>query len=439
MHLVIAVLILCFLGLLLAYRASKFGRVAASRMVLWIGVLAPIAYSEPQTRGSILSSGFSSLEIARGLAPLACLVIARMLSRPTKRRLGLVECLLAAYLALAILSTLWSIAPKQTGLKALVLILSVLCIWSLVRRYTSPQEAARGLGTFVQLILIAVAVEAFVAHNRSFNVLPGRLAGLFPEIAPDVLGTLAVIGILALIFNVGPVALGSLPVRLVLGVVYAAELIATDTRSALIFGGVVVIVALIPWARSSSIKLASLLFGIALALATIFAIIPVLQHRLHRGGSDVSYSNLDGRTIAWAEGLQAWSVSRVDGLGYYSGHRFGPILEPGQSEPTNLDNTWIESLVDLGVVGTAVLGGFVLAANGRILRSRAAVPYSTYIFLISTSMMYFATSFVNPTVAGNESINFVVWNFVLLLFPVGDPLDREPGEKALTADSNTLH
>jgi hypothetical protein len=52
--------------------------------------------------------------------------------------------------------------------------------------------------------------------------------------------------------------------------------------------------------------------------------------------------------------------------------------------------------------------------------------------------MYLATSFVNPTVAGNESINFVVWIFVLLLFPLGTQRGRESVEIALAADLSTL-
>jgi O-antigen ligase len=420
------VIVVLALGLVVAYWTSWFGRSAASRLVLWIGVLAPIVYSEPQTRGSLLTSGLSSLEIARGLAPFACLVLARMLNRPLKRPLGPAECLLAAYLALAVVSSLWSIAPKQTALKALVLIFSTLCIWGLLRRYTSPAEAVRGLATFVHVILVAVAAEALGVYHRAFA--GGRLQGVFPQIAPDVLATLAVIGVLAVIFTVGPDAFRPLPLRLVLGAVYAAELIASETRSAIIFGVLIVLLSLLPRARFSSARLAFLFFGLALALTALLVIAPALQQRLHRGEANVTFSTLNGRTTSWAEGLQAWSTSRVDGLGYYSGHRFGPVLQPGQGEPTNLDNTWIESLVDLGIVGTALLGGFVLAANHRILHSRGAVPSSLFIFVVSTSLMYFATSFVNPTIAGNESINFVVWSFVLLLFPLRSVVDRESGE-----------
>jgi O-antigen ligase len=422
------------LGPLLAYLVYRSDRVAASRLVLWIGVVAPLAYSEPQTRSSLLTSGFSALEIARGLAPLACLVLARLLSEPAKRRLGLAEYLLAAYMALAFLSTLWSIAPKQTALKALVFIFSTLCIWGLVRRYASPTQAALGLAAFVHVTLIAIAVETLVAHQRTFTA--GRLHGLFPQIASDVLGTMAVIGILALLFNIGPRALWSLPVRLVLGCVYAGELIASGTRSALIFGIVVVIFALLHWARSSSGRLALWHLGVGLTLVTFLVLAPVLQQRLQRNENYLTYSTLNGRTTDWAEALQAWSSSRLDGLGFYSGHRFAPVLQPGQGEPQNLDNTWIEALVDLGIAGTAVLGGFVLAANARIRRLRALVPHSTYVFVGATSIMYLATTFVNPTIAGNETFSFVIWSFTLLLLPTGYSLDREFGEPTLAANSS---
>jgi O-antigen ligase len=286
------------------------------------------------------------------------------------------------------------------------------------------------------LILLVVAVEALVVHHRAFS--GGRLQGVFPQIAPDVLGTLAVVGLLAVIFSVGPQALLSLSIRLVLGTLYVAELLATETRSAIVLGAIVMILSLVPWAFASPARLAMLLFGTVLMLGSLLFVAPAVQQRLHRGESDVTFSTLNGRTTAWAEGVQAWSTSRLHGLGYYSGHRFGPVLEPGQGESTNLDNTWIESLVDVGIAGTALLGGFVLAASGRMLRSKGAVSISTYVFVASTSLIYFLTSFVNPTVAGNESINFVVWTFVLLLFPLRNERGRASGRDALAADPATV-
>ena len=332
-----------------------------------------------------------------------------------RRVLGGAEWILAIYLLFALISTAWSISPKQTLLKAMVLAFGFLCLWGLVRRYESSKDAIQGLAAFIHLTLMAVGVEAFALHAQAFE--GGRLSGVFPRIAPDVLGTLAVTGILALVLQHGPVALLRSPTRDFVGVVYFAEIIATATWSALIYGVIVVVAAMLLQARRSKALLLTLLLLVPLALGALGLAAPAFQNFLHRGEDTRTYSTLNGRTVEWSEGIAAWKTSPIGGLGYYSGHRFGLTLEPGQIEPSNLDSTWIETLVDLGVIGVLLLAAFVVKATARVLRLQQVLDRRTLIFALSIGFLYFLTSLVNPTIESNNTVSFIVWGFALLAFP----------------------
>jgi O-antigen ligase len=394
-------------------------RTKLSRLFLWIGVAAPFAYSQPQTLQSLSSAtGLTNLEVARGVIPILCLIVARLIQPGSRRKVRIPGRFLSLFLAVALLSTFWSISPKQSGLKSIVLIVGYLCLWGLVRRYEDYESALHGLANTVHVLLIAVAVEAVVWHHAAFNAsLPGRLAGLYPSIAPDVLGTLAVVGLLANISNLVPAFLNTPTRRVALSAIYIAELIATGARSALIFGVVVVGLFLIirrPW---SSIRLVGLILMILLAGIGLASSQSKFDRYIQRGESSYTFSTLNGRTSYWSEAISAWSTARVEGLGYYSGHRFGLVLRRGQPPTENIDSTWIESLVDVGIVGAIPLFGFAITGMALIWKSRFSISRSAYLWAIATCFIYLFTSFINPTLQSNNTVNFIIWGFVLLAIP----------------------
>ena len=186
----------------LGFTYYRFGAIQLARLVLWIGALLPLAYTQAQTTQTLATGSISTLQSLRGLLPALCILLARMLTRPIKRPLGRVEWFVVLYLSLAVTSTAWSISPKQTLLKAIVLILGFLCLWGLVRRYDSPKLAIQGLASFTHCTLLIVALEVLVLRGKAFQA--GRLQSVFPQIGADVLGTLTVVGILALFLKQGP-------------------------------------------------------------------------------------------------------------------------------------------------------------------------------------------------------------------------------------------
>jgi O-antigen ligase len=90
-----------------------------------------------------------------------------------------------------------------------------------------------------------------------------------------------------------------------------------------------------------------------------------------------------------------WDQNQTFGLGYYTGHRLGI---PGlNAEQSNIDNTWLETLVDTGLIGCLPLALFAIGGFVRLVRVRGlrgdvrlwAVAVAAYTLLIS---------FVNPTI-----------------------------------------
>jgi O-antigen ligase len=143
---------------------------------------------------------------------------------------------------------------------------------------------------------------------------------------------------------------------------------------------------------------------------------------LYRQQSKSVFSTLTGRTNEWSEADTLWKTAPIFGLGYYSGHREGlveeSLLQPGQGVPSNLDETWLETLVDVGVVGCVLLAGFALAGMTRLMRYRRRLPANVRWCALALGILVFPiTSFVNPTIQANITPNFVVWGFLLLMFP----------------------
>jgi len=138
----------------------------------------------------------------------------------------------------------------------------------------------------------------------------------------------------------------------------------------------------------------------------------------YRQQNTTTLTTLTGRTLYWSEAVTAWKTSPTFGLGYYSGHREGVLLERGQTAPSNLDETWLETLVDTGVVGCMFLAAFALAGMTRLVHSRRLVPPNVrWCVLALGALALPITSFVKPTIQANISPNFLVWGFLLLAFP----------------------
>ncbi len=390
-----------------------------ARKWLWIGLVAPFSYSASESASQAVSS-LNLTELIRGGIPFICILAALGTCRHTRRRFGLAEWCLVGFLVLALASTAWSISANATLLKAISVASGYVCLLLLVRLYEDLSSAVSGLMTFVHVVLILTVVEAILLNHLAFQSAGNlhRLILVFPQTGSDVLATVCLVGLIAVVTNTGPVLLRGPWVRALLVGIYLLELLETRTRTALVLAGLLLFIGAFAWARRSANSVPTIAFCTAVMLVSLLLGGAAASSFFYRQQSTTTLTTLTGRTLYWSEAVTAWQTSPIFGLGYYSGHREGVLLEPGQTAPSNLDETWLETLVDTGVAGCTLLAAFALAGMTRLIHSRGLLPPNVRwcVFALGALVLPI-TSFVNPTIQANISPNFLVWGFLLLMFP----------------------
>jgi O-antigen ligase len=400
-----------------AARRLALTRELAARRLLWLGLLVPFVWAQPKTHEQVSAGGaLSLLDLVRGGGGLACLLLAVLLQRPPGRlRLGGLTVGLIVYLGTASASTLWSVNPNATVLKAAVLVVAYLTLLLLVSSYLSFEQAISALAMFVHGVLLSLPVQLLIVPSVAYHAtaLP-RLQSAVPYIHANLLALVAVVGILALLLRLGPRWI--LRARPALLVLYAAELLATRARSAAFVGLlIVVVVAGRAAARSRPVAAACCLTAAA-ALAGMLLLVNLggsddATGFVRRGQDDQGIATLTGRTLVWERSLDVWKDHQLLGTGYYSGHRLGlvPYLHGIGDDRANLDSTWVESLVDVGILGTAGLAAFVLAGLARLARQPSS-PARTLAGCVA--VLGVAMSLVNSSLQHPNS-TMVLLGFVL--------------------------
>jgi O-antigen ligase len=377
-----------------------------ARLLLWVALLLPFVYTTAKTANELSGGGsVGALEMLRGGGPLLLLGVAAMLTPTVRLGLGAPEVLLAAYGAVILASYLNPLNPSAQAslLKSVTLVSSFLVMGRLVRLYRSPSEVIVALIGFVHLVLLGGVVQVLLFKSSVYQVtvdslddLP-RLNLVVPSVSANPLAMLGVLGILSCAVGVAPRWVRfNVVTRNALMLLYAYEIYLTRTRSALVVGLVIIVVALLVRARRH--PLSSVLTA-AIAVTGAFFLAPSLLPQLHtffeRGQTAQGLDTLSGRTVIWEAAHQTWLQHQWFGLGYYSGHRLGiPGLQQTQS---NIDNTWLETLVDVGVLGLLPLVLFVLVGFWRLARSRD-LHGDIRLWAIGASLYVMAISFINPTI-----------------------------------------
>jgi O-antigen ligase len=320
---------------------------------------------------------------------------------------------------MALASTAWSIGSHATLLKAIGVASGYLGLLLLVSLYENATSAVTGLMTFVHCVLIATAIEAILLRHRAFGSpeMP-RLSTVFPQIDTDILGTVCLVGLIAVATNTGPVQMRNRWIRVLLAGVYFIELYETRTRTAMVLAGILLCLAAFAWAHRSAIAVPAISL-IAAAGVLFFALGgQAVSSYFYRQQTPTALSTLTGRTSEWSYAVTLWKSSPTIGLGYYSGFREGLPSQLGKNAASNLDETWLETLVDIGVVGCGALVIFAVAGMARLVRYRRLLPSNVRWCVLAVAIVLFpVTSFVNPTIQSNISPNFIIWGFLLLVFP----------------------
>lgn len=401
--------------LVVALVAASPNREVWARRLLWFGLVTPFMFYVRSTREEVADVDLGLIDALRVLLPFGCLLIGLTFSRPKRRRMGLPEWALVAFIAFAEISALWSINAQATALKVVPLCLQVALCAAISRRYRSLDDAVDALAAFLFSLMGSVILGAIFFPSGAFGRYspspPQRLWGLFPQIHPNTVATLGVLALLAAICSVGPLERRSPGLQFGAIGVLVFVVLASRSRASLIVGGLVIVLTMVRLARRRSGSVLAL-SGIATAAPPlIVAFAGSVATFMARDQTAAQLMSLTGRRDIWAAALRVWWERPWLGLGYYSGHRVGA----GWASSSNLDNVWVESLLDVGVVGTILLAVFASVGAHRLwISARGARPGYMYFIQGSLAILLIATLY-NPSFQMVQLVGAVLT--VLLLSP----------------------
>lgn len=414
-------------ALLLLFAFTWHDRRQASRWILWIGLLAPMALTEQTLASELATPALSPLDVLRAGVPVAAIVVAGLASRPASPIAVAPLLPYAAFVAWTAASTLWSVGPTATLLKAVLLGFQAVILVMLVRRYDDPAHALRGLGSVLLGLAASTIIGLAVAPSLAFQgagsgLTVTRLWGVYPPIHPNTLGLISAFLLIALIARQGPRWTTSGAGWVLAMLLATGVLLGTRTRYALAVAALLAAYVIVKKVRTSKVAAALLPVMVAGGIVVVWSMSTELGGFLTRGQSASEFSSLTGRTVLWQRALDLVALQPLQGYGYYSGHRIQIASLPGSdTELSNLDNMWVESLVDVGWVGTLLLAAFVV---GALVRGwRLDLPPGPRNCLRALMVAGLIASIVNPSI---QTVGYAaaIWGLVLM---AGLLRDGRPG------------
>ncbi|WP_432676782.1 O-antigen ligase family protein [Rhodococcus pyridinivorans] len=394
--------------------AKQSARIRQARALLWLGAFMPIIYTVGKGVDEV--GGVGPLEIIRGGGGLALFFFVTIGMRvPATRPLrnGLTEAGLFFFVAMASLSALWSVDPRLTILKLVPLVTTYLCLAKLSTLYISIQETIRGIVTVAHSILLATLVQLAVWPSRTYSTdnfgQEPRIHSVLPAIASNLFGLIAGIGIAAICLKIGPKWTTRAPWNILLVLVYFVLLLGTRSRVVTLVSLIIIILCLVRAMHRS--QHANILgwFGATAAVAggwwawTRDDIKVVVAEFVLRGQDEQGLSTLTGRTVIWDRVPALITGDEWWGWGYYAGHRVGlPARDSLFRGYSNLDNTWIESVVGVGLLGAGGLAVFMLFGTIRTIKATRGMG-SYRLFAVLLTLGVTGLTLINPTVQTNTS------------------------------------
>jgi O-antigen ligase len=397
---------------------SKENYYRLGSLICWIGLLAPVAYTQVNTRENIASGAVPAHAIAAAAISAAAFIALLVAWVPRDLRLSRREFTVGLFLLVAVASASWSAYPSSTLLKSLQLsgAYALLALWI---RVAGRDGVIRQLATVTHLLCIsaligyAVNAQGAMTHDRYTTV--SQLNGVYPTISSDILGTVAAVALIALVARVG--ARWSLS-PLAATLLFAGDvtvLVLARSRTAVVVALVGVAVSLLLSQRRRALTwiVAPV---ILLATITLYPVVsPHVNDYMKRGQSQQQFSTLTGRTHLWHVAEQAWQAQPITGYGYYTGHRLGGFADQFNFDISNIDNAWLETLLDTGLLGFVPFVLFALGGLG-VAWSRRSRYGPGGAFVAAAALVLTGAAFVNPSI---QTVGYtMVMLGALLLLPL---------------------
>ena len=394
-------------------------RRTAATVAVWLLVFASVV---SWRKGVLYAGGTDPVVLAKAAVAVLAAVGAALVRRSTAAPRPFAVWPVLLVLAVVGVSLVGALADGSVAANAvLVARIALLAgtVLTLVSTASAPSLLASML-TAMALTGITAAltgVPAYLAGGR------GRLGGGLPPLEPNEIATLLLPPAIGLMFLV--VRRGVRPGPVVGLLALTGLIVATGSRTALVMLVVAAVVMVLVERRLTAGTSALLLVG-ALGAYVVLAFSSVLSELALRGEGLGQLLTLNSRTISWSAVLEtpqdtwAWWVGR--GLSVKS------IAVVGQYWKTQVfDSSWISSIAQDGVIGTALLAAYAvgtLVAAPRIGRVRALAAALTITIVLR--------SFVENGLIESSS-TFTVFFTVAVLSWSASPTPRAQPRSAVTA------
>jgi hypothetical protein len=261
--------------------------------------------------------------------------------------------MLTAFCGIALISTVWSVAPPFTLFKSLEYLLDVVVLAVIL-------ESAAGTEDFIKLLnwtWVIYALETGIAWVGAV-VFPayawdelGRLQSVYPKVGANNIGTtgatLALVAISRLLWRNRKSDYAWYFVVFLYGM---ASLFVSQTRNA-IAGFMCGLFLLLVFDNRKWIV--AMLGGIGVPLLLLTPAGTLVETYLRRGQSNEALHSLTGRMDWWVYALQQLGHHPFTGLGAFAGGKFGVLAKLGVSDAAYLHSDWLEILVGTSFWGIA--------------------------------------------------------------------------------------
>jgi O-antigen ligase len=340
----------------------------------------------------------------------------------------------AFFAAWGLASTLWSVSPAATLIKSAeycaMLILFALAASLITTIFTTPRDQLLALKSvfdwnwfLILLLLINVYVGLLVFpeygllrdYRDEVGVLGFSIKSAMPGISANSVGQLAAV--------LGTVAVARLLLRPSSRIVFApvlvlclATLVLTQSRSPVLGFLVGIAVVLVASRRFGILAFLGTLLSSVMLAASAYneTIYETIYEYMRRGQNEQDVASLTGRLDLWLPSLQAVRDSWLGGYGANAGGRYIIQTDVGRMESAStVHSTYIETLLDTGVVGLVILLVGLGAVLFFLLNVRPHVtgsPIGRLLWLESLGV--FAVLSVRSVFA----VTSFVWSFQVLTF-----------------------
>jgi O-antigen ligase len=284
------------------------------------------------------------------------------------------------YAAVAVISSSYASLPEVSAGKAAEVMVDVVCFLVLASLlYAEDFLRSWNMLWFILLLLLgSVWVSAFLFPSVGFEYQPGALfpllSGVYPTIHPDRLGQLgAGLAIVALckLLRTGSRLLSQA------GMFWGgiclfglATLAASQARTSMAALALAIPVCLHLYRRLKSMTILGLV-GIAILVGACGYVLfdasdasQIISQYVSRGQSPEVLYSLSGRFDYWQPAWELFSSSPFLGRGFYTAHRIDLNAIWGRLDLSTVDNTYLEVLLGIGIIGLFPL----LAAIGALIR-----------------------------------------------------------------------